>query len=111
MLESRSERPSRVNRYDVIHVLRETLLHPGHHLVHSSSRINSIGTGQLVYRDDCGGFPVQAAESRVILSAQFDASHVLDAHNTAVRGLPQNDLLEDLGPKQSTLGADRVGVL
>src|SRR5260370_39253451 len=108
MLESRSERPSRVKRYDVIHGLRETLLHPGHHLVHSSSRINSIGTGQLVYRDDCGGFLVQAAETRVILSAQFDASDVLDAHNSAVRGLAQTDLVEVLGRKQSTLGADRV---
>ncbi len=47
-----------VKRYGVIHVLREALLHLRHQFPNARSRLDRIGTGQLVNRDDDGGLAV-----------------------------------------------------
>src|SRR4029077_20797279 len=75
------------------------------------SRLDRIGTGQLVDEDDGGGLPIQAAKNAVILRAQLDSSNVFHSNLAAIRSFPQDDVSELFRRRQTALSNNRVGEL
>ena len=97
-----------VKRYDVIHVLREALLHLGHQLADAGGRLDRIGTGQLVNGDDCGGLAIQAVDNAVILRAQFDPGDVFHADDSAIRRFTDDDVFKLLRRRQTALSENGI---
>ena len=102
---------SLVKRYGIIHVFREALLHLGHQLSDACGRLDRIGAGQLVDRNDRGGFAIQAADNAVVLSAQLDARDVFHANDSAIRGLADDDVSEFFRRSQTALSKNGIGEL
>ena len=92
-----------VQRYGVIHILREALLHLGHQLSDACGRLDRIGTGQLVDRDNDGGLAIQSADNAVVLCAQLDAGDVSNTNYAAIRSLTHYDVFELFRGRQSAL--------
>ena len=100
-----------VQCHDVVHVFREALFHLSHEFSYARGCMHRVGTGQLIRGDDCAGLSVQTSSNAVVLRAEFDSRHVLDAHDATVRRFAHDDLPEFFRRGQPALRENRVGKL
>ena len=105
------DRECLVERYRVIDISGKALLHLCHELTYASRGLNSVRSGQLIYGDTGRGLAVQATHHAVVLSAQFDSSHVFHANSPAIWRLAHDDVAELLRRCQTTLSQHRIGEL
>ena len=70
-----------------------------------------IGAGRLIDGDDGGGLPVHARQLLIVEGAQFDAGHVLHAHDGAVQVGADDDLAKLLRRLEPPLREHRVRLL
>ena len=102
------DRARGVQRDDVIHVLREALLHLRHQLLDAGGCIDCVRARQLVGGNDGAGFSIKAAGDAVVLGTQFDSSHIADPHDSAVGRLAHHDLSEFFRRHKTALRQNRV---
>ena len=108
-LDALGDRACCVECHDVVHVLREALLHLSHQLADARGRLHRIRSGQLIHGDDRAGLSVQTADDAVVLRAQFDARHVLHPHHAAVRRFAHARSARILPATSAGLARDGVG--
>ncbi len=100
---------SRVQRNGEIHVLGKALFHLRHQLLDAGSRVDCVGSGQLVGRNNRARLAVETSGNAVVLSAQFDASDVAHSHRRTIRRLANHDVAEFFRRHQAPLRENRIG--
>ena len=95
----------------VIEIGRKESLELGHHLFDTIDGFQGVRSGKLIERQDRRRLAVETALNVVVLGAQLEAGHVLQADQGAVRIGAQDDLAELFGGHQSALGPDGIGEL
>ena len=105
------DRQRRVQRDQVLYVLREVRLHFFHHRYDLLGNLQAIGARQLVDCQDSRRPAVQAAGRIVGLGSQFHARHVLDADLRAVGVRAHDDIAEFFSRAETAPGSNLVGEL
>ncbi len=81
-----------IERYGIVDVLREALLHLGQELSDPLHSLHSVGPGQLIHGDGGCGLAIQTTDQAVVLCAQFYPGHVFHPDDATIRRFADDDV-------------------
>ena len=98
-----------VNGDVVVHVGREARLQFFHEFLDAFLGLDGVGVGKLKQGHNGRGFAIVTAHDVIIRGAQFNASHVPQAHHRPIRRGAENDVAKLLLRREPALGEHGVG--